>query len=93
VRVDFLQQLAKRSSRMAPAWLNEREVQQLCELACRLLSRPDSFPAALGPDFQGMARRLVDEVPTLCRAARLLIHATESHPDDPETAFPSWEDL
>jgi len=91
-RVDFLCRMAPRSSRLAPRALSEPQVRELCELACRLLSHPESVTAWRGSDLPLALTRLIDELPTLCRAARLLVQATDPDPSG-EYSFPGWKDL
>lgn len=92
MRIEFLFLLAKRSPRMAPAWLHDEEVREMVVLACQLLSHPESPAIKVGSAFESLAKRLLD-YPTLCRAARLLVHATEPNPDNEAVPFPNWQDI
>jgi len=74
--IGFLIQMSLRSTRLAPRGLAKPQVQELCEIAYQLLSQPGEVASRSGTDLSLVFKRLINEVPTLCRATRLLIIAT-----------------
>ncbi|QEG36234.1 hypothetical protein [Bythopirellula goksoeyrii] len=78
----------------SPKGATDTDPQWLSELALRLASEPGSAIAWAGDNLRNGVKRLIEEVPTLARAARYLVITTDHHLDSDTSGneiYASWK--
>jgi hypothetical protein len=78
----------------SPKGATDTDPQWLSELSLRLASEPGSAMAWAGDNLKNGVKRLIEEVPTLARAARYLVITTDHHLDSDMSGneiYASWK--
>lgn len=92
-RVDFVAELATKHLLVGKRPGNAGDPQWLAELVLRLASDPAKVESWAGQDLRAGVGRLLEELPTLARAARFLVVATDRHLGTPPGSgelYASW---